>query len=58
VAQAALAAGAGGRDKAFYEGKVAAARFFAHQALPLITAHRAVAEAVDNSLMDVPEEAF
>ncbi|MGH8893935.1 MAG: acyl-CoA dehydrogenase, partial [Actinomycetes bacterium] len=58
VAQAALDAGATGRDKAFYEGKVAAATFFARQALPLLTAHRVVAEGVDNALMDVPEEAF
>ena len=58
VAQNALAAGAAGRDKAFYDGKVAAATFFARQALPLIAAHRAVAESVDNALMDVPEEAF
>jgi alkylation response protein AidB-like acyl-CoA dehydrogenase len=58
VAQAALDAGATGRDRAFYQGKVAAAAFFARQALPLLSAQRAVAEAVDNSLMDVPEEAF
>jgi alkylation response protein AidB-like acyl-CoA dehydrogenase len=58
VAQHALDAGAAGRDKAFYEGKVAAARFFAGQALPLLTAHRAVAESVDNALMDLPEDAF
>ena len=32
VAQAALDAGATGRDQAFYEGKVAAAKFFARQA--------------------------
>src|SRR4051812_23005666 len=48
VAAAALEAGAVGRDKAFYEGKVAAAKFFAAQALPLLSAHRAVAESVDN----------
>ncbi len=58
VAQAALDAGAGGKDKAFYEGKVAAASFFARQALPLLAAHRAVAEGVDNSLMDLSEDAF
>jgi alkylation response protein AidB-like acyl-CoA dehydrogenase len=58
VAQAALDAGATGREKAFYQGKVAAARFFARQALPLLAAHRAVAESVDNALMEVPEEAF
>jgi alkylation response protein AidB-like acyl-CoA dehydrogenase len=58
VALAALEAGATGRDKAFYEGKVAAARFFAAQALPLLAAQRAIAESVDNSLMEIPEAAF
>jgi hypothetical protein len=58
VAQAALDAGAAGRDQAFYAGKVAAARFFARQTLPSLAAARAVAEAVDNSLMDLPEDAF
>ncbi|MDQ1620368.1 MAG: hypothetical protein QOE19_2937 [Actinomycetota bacterium] len=58
VALAALGKGAEGRDKAFYQGKVAAARFFARQALPLLTAQRAVADGVDNSLMELPEEAF
>jgi alkylation response protein AidB-like acyl-CoA dehydrogenase len=58
VAQEALEAGATGRDQAFYTGKVAAAKFFAAQVLPLITAARAVADSVDNSLMDVPEDAF
>jgi hypothetical protein len=58
VAQAALDAGATGRDKAFYEGKVAAARFFVRQTLPLLSAQRAIAEGIDNSVMDLPEEAF
>jgi alkylation response protein AidB-like acyl-CoA dehydrogenase len=46
------------RDRAFYEGKVAAARFFATTVLPELTARRAVVEATDNALMDVPEESF
>jgi alkylation response protein AidB-like acyl-CoA dehydrogenase len=58
VALAALESGATGKDLAFYTGKVAAARFFAAQVLPLLTAARAVAERVDNALMDVPEDAF
>ena len=58
VALAALEAGATGRDKSFYEGKVAAARFFAAQTLPLLSAQRVLAESVDNSLMEVPEDAF
>ena len=58
VAVAALDAGASGRDAAFYEGKIAAARFFATSVLPELTARRAVVEATDNSLMDLPEESF
>ncbi len=58
VATAKLAAGATGKDKPFYEGKIAAARFFARTQLPKITSERAIAEATDNSLMDVDEAAF
>jgi hypothetical protein len=56
VALAALAAGA--RDTSFYDGKVAAARYFARSVLPELTARRAIAEATDLTLMDVAEEAF
>jgi alkylation response protein AidB-like acyl-CoA dehydrogenase len=45
-------------DKLFYEGKIAAAQFFAHTTLPKLTAERAIAEAVDLSLMDLDEAAF
>ena len=45
-------------DKAFYEGKVAAAQFFAHHNLPKIGAERAIAESTDLSLMDLDEAAF
>ena len=58
VALAALEAGASPKDEAFYQGKVAAARFFARQVLPRLAAERAMAEATDNALMDVPEAAF
>ncbi|HMM95247.1 acyl-CoA dehydrogenase [Phycicoccus sp.] len=58
VALEKLEAGAEGRDKDFYEGKVAAAQFYARQVLPRLTAERAMAEATDNDLMDVPESAF
>ncbi len=58
VALDALAAGATGKDKDFYEGKVAAAQFYARQVLPRLSAERAVAEATDSLLMDVPESAF
>ncbi len=51
-------AGDAGKDKAFYEGKVAAAQFFAQYNLPKITAERALAEATDLSLMDLDEAAF
>jgi alkylation response protein AidB-like acyl-CoA dehydrogenase len=46
------------KDKAFYEGKVAAAQFFAHHNLPRISAERAIAEAIDLSIMDLDEAAF
>jgi hypothetical protein len=45
-------------DRSFYEGKPAVARFFALTVLPELSARRAVAEAIDNTLMDVPESAF
>ena len=46
------------KDKAFYEGKVAAAQFFAQHNLPRISAERAIAEATDLSVMDLDEAAF
>ncbi|HEX3931968.1 MAG TPA: acyl-CoA dehydrogenase [Nocardioides sp.] len=46
------------RDHAFYEGKVAAAQFFAQTTLPRLAAERRIAEATDLSLMDLPESAF
>jgi alkylation response protein AidB-like acyl-CoA dehydrogenase len=45
-------------DQAFYEGKVAAAQFFARTALPRISAERAIAEATDLSVMELGEDAF
>ncbi|MDT7549011.1 MAG: hypothetical protein QOE84_1405 [Actinomycetota bacterium] len=47
-----------GKDKAFYEGKVASARWFAASVFPELTAKRAIAEATDLSLMDLDEAAF
>ncbi len=58
AAIAALAAEPSAKDVAFYQGKIAGARFFARQILPKITAERAMAEATDNALMDVDEAAF
>ncbi|MEV0676830.1 acyl-CoA dehydrogenase [Actinosynnema sp. NPDC050436] len=46
------------RDKAFYEGKVAVASFFAKSVLPELSARRKIAETTDNSLMDVDEASF
>ncbi|MBW8750163.1 MAG: acyl-CoA dehydrogenase [Propionibacteriales bacterium] len=45
-------------DKHFYEGKVAAAQFFARTNLPRVTAEVEIAEATDLSLMDLDEAAF
>ncbi len=45
-------------DRAFYEGKPAVAHFFAATVLPELAARRAITEAIDNSLMDVPEASF
>jgi alkylation response protein AidB-like acyl-CoA dehydrogenase len=58
VALAALDAGASDRDRAFYQGKVETAKWFARNRLPLLTAERAVAEATDDDIMRLPEEAF
>jgi alkylation response protein AidB-like acyl-CoA dehydrogenase len=51
-------AGDAGKDQAFYEGKVAAAQFFAQHNMPKISAERALAESTDLSLMDLDEAAF
>ena len=59
IAKAALDSGtASAKDQLFYEGKIAAASFFARTVLPKIAAERQIAEATDNSLMEVSEDAF
>jgi alkylation response protein AidB-like acyl-CoA dehydrogenase len=58
VALEALAGDVSDADKAFYEGKVATAQFFARQVLPKLAAERAIAESTDNALMDLPIESF
>jgi hypothetical protein len=59
VAVAALDGGtASERDRAFYEGKIASARFFATTVLPELTARRKVVETTDNALMDLSEDSF
>ncbi|TQF69173.1 acyl-CoA dehydrogenase [Rhodococcus spelaei] len=58
IAIKALDAGAGDKDKAFYEGKVATASFFAKNVLPELTANRAIIANVDNDIMELDEAAF
>ena len=57
VALAALPT-ASGRDRAFYEGKVAAARWFARSVLPMLTSARMVVESTDLAVMDLDVAAF
>jgi alkylation response protein AidB-like acyl-CoA dehydrogenase len=45
-------------DKNFYEGKIAAARFFCREVLPRVGADRRIIENTDLDIMDLPEEAF
>jgi alkylation response protein AidB-like acyl-CoA dehydrogenase len=58
VALGALSGEVSEKDRFFYEGKVAAARFFATQVLPRLSSERAIVVSTDNALMDVPERAF
>ena len=58
VAIAALDGGAVGADGTFYEGKIAAASFFAKNFLPLLSGTRQVLEALDNEVMELDEAAF
>jgi hypothetical protein len=46
------------RDTAFYEGKVAAATFFAANVLPRLGADRRAVEATELAAMDLADEAF
>ena len=47
-----------GKEKDFYEGKIAASRYFIHNFLPLISATRAIVEREDGEIMKVSEGAF
>jgi alkylation response protein AidB-like acyl-CoA dehydrogenase len=58
VAQTALEAGSSDRDRAFYEGKIATAQWFAQNRLPLLAAERVVMETTDDAIMSLPEDAF
>jgi alkylation response protein AidB-like acyl-CoA dehydrogenase len=58
VALSALDGEVSPKDQLFYQGKVAAASFFARNILPELTVRRTIVEATDNTLMDLPEDAF
>jgi alkylation response protein AidB-like acyl-CoA dehydrogenase len=60
VASEALAKGSelSARDTAFYQGKLAAAKWFARNVLPGLSLARALTESVELDLMELPEEAF
>ncbi|MCW2616958.1 MAG: Acyl-CoA dehydrogenase, partial [Modestobacter sp.] len=58
VALAALAGEVSEKDRLFYEGKLAATRFFCTQVLPKLTSERFLVEHTDNALMEVDEAAF
>ena len=46
------------KDKAFYEGKIAAAKFFVTNVLPHIAVDRAIIEKTDSTVMELSENAF
>jgi alkylation response protein AidB-like acyl-CoA dehydrogenase len=58
VALKALAGDVSPADKAFYEGKVAAAKFFAHEVLPRVGADRRIVESTTLDAMQLDNEAF
>jgi alkylation response protein AidB-like acyl-CoA dehydrogenase len=58
IALAALDRDPATADRAFYNGKVAAANFFVKNMLPRLTADRGIAANVDLAIMDLREEAF
>jgi hypothetical protein len=58
VAQEALDQGAAAKDFDFYSGKLAVAHWFSRNVLPELTGRKAILEAADGSLMEVPEGAF
>jgi hypothetical protein len=61
VALGKLGAGEGSlstEDRAFYEGKVASARFYCREVLPALTLSRKLVENSRLDIMSIPEEAF
>ena len=58
VAAKALDAASAPAETAFYQGKIAAAQFFARNVLPELSAVRTVVENLDNAIMQLDEAAF
>jgi alkylation response protein AidB-like acyl-CoA dehydrogenase len=58
VAISALDAGVAGNEKAFYEGKVAVASFFAKNFLPLLNSTKLIVENIDTEVMELDEASF
>jgi hypothetical protein len=50
--------GRASRDSAFYQGKLATARFFTQTVLPRLSVERQLAEETTLDLMELPEDAF
>jgi alkylation response protein AidB-like acyl-CoA dehydrogenase len=49
---------ASAKDVPFYQGKIAAAKFFAANVLPEVATQRRIAESLDGTVMDLAESAF
>ena len=58
VAKAALDGNVAAKDVPFYEGKIAAAQWFARNRLPLLSAEKWICEHSDDDVMKLPVEAF
>ncbi|MCW2638565.1 MAG: acyl-CoA dehydrogenase, partial [Dactylosporangium sp.] len=59
VALAALGAGpTSDADRAFYEGKISSARFFAREVLPRLSSDRRIVANTTLDVMDLAEESF
>ncbi|MFN8184593.1 MAG: acyl-CoA dehydrogenase [Candidatus Nanopelagicales bacterium] len=58
VASAALEKGASAKDVEFYKGKIAAAKWFAQNRLPLLAGERLAAETTNLEIMELSEDAF
>jgi hypothetical protein len=50
--------GVSAADRAFYQGKVASARFFAREVLPRLASDRRIVEGTTLDIMELPEESF